>query len=312
MDCSLNSMSIEEFLKEKREEIVKKIVDTPLTTSEGGVKRAELIENLRAMMYVIKRELEQFESVITTQENEIQMYISSTETHITTLKKVIGKTTNVPASTRYADVVKTNPTPPPQVKGMLRVNTTSKYYRGSALIQPSHLNTSTGYPTTKVEIAPGIHIGAWIIQTPTDCHKYLGFLCYNPNDNRCWFSINNIAYPAFVTKVFDSHETPKKFAEYEPGKEKYPNQIENFYRPPEKFDESKDIRCLTNRLKYLPTSVSDQNVHNIYNVRISDKDNLKTDIINSSESDARLACDVGSHGFLVGLAIREYYRSSTA
>ena len=249
---------------------MKNIIDANPLGSSGDVDRIHLLNFMREISVSFMEIAESIDTVVAEEDKKIQDHIDQTESHISKLRKQMGCELEIkkPAASFAAITTKINPN-----------------------IAKKHL------------VADGVYVEAFSIKETAECHKHKGFWCYNPADSRFWVSINGIAIPSFVTKVHQSDRTPIKFTEYDAYKKCPPEKMKDFYRPPEVFPGSRDIRHLTDRLRFCPASQPDDSQ---YIIRASDKTTLAKDITMLTNRDARLIYDVASHYMMLGFVVREH------
>ena len=154
-------------------------------------------------------------------------------------------------------------------------------------------------------VVEGVPIEVYMIDSPQDCHRYLGWWCYCQERGRYYTSLNGTVVKAAPTIIRPSIETPNKFHEdrrcnAEDSKRPTYESLKDstFYVPPELIKGSKDVRELTNRMVYSPTS-DDYERRNPYVYRLGSSDHLRTDLSEVSESDFRLQMDINGWGTLI-------------
>lgn len=141
------------------------------------------------------------------------------------------------------------------------------------------------------EIAPGVYIQAFTIDKPTQCHDYLGWLCYNPDTERFYLSINGEILAGNTTVINSADKTPIKFNEHHDcalGQGHLLDYKDNkFYVPPECNPASRDIHRLTNRMHYAPAS-QPLTERDKYCYRLGSRENAKADLAALEPKDFRL------------------------
>lgn len=102
------------------------------------------------------------------------------------------------------------------------------------------------------EISPGCTIDVYIIDSPEQCHKYPGHMCYCPGNEMCYHSINGAAIQYNVLRV-NKNDNPVESPENidAVGKQSVKKYAE-FYVPPELEFNTYDCSRMTDRIFYAP------------------------------------------------------------
>lgn len=160
-----------------------------------------------------------------------------------------------------------------------------------------------GLQLVKQEIAPGVSIDVYIIDSSEKCHDYLGWLCYCTYSKMFWQSVNGVAIQYKVLHINSEKDRPVKFLEHiDAGSKNVSPQHSSFYVPPELDSNSRDERQLTNRMKYVPSECTPGD-NQLYIYRVGSRQYLARDLANMSDMDIRQMRDIcGSFG-LVGIAV---------
>ncbi len=267
-------------------ELAGPVTDTNASTRIAVLQALKDISDTQAKSSSILQE------IISSENTQIQKHITDTEAKLMSLIKTLYS--DAPASS-FADMAKKTPpktmTPAPPVLVV-----------GSGLKQP----VMAKLPDTKFTVCKNINIPAFPIRTAAECHKYKGYWCWNADDNRFWISINGLAVPGYVTKVHAANACPIKFMEYDQQKKQNTDKINNYYKPPELFPGSSDIRHLTDRLRY--HNDTDRYNNDQFIISVSDADHVAEDISLLTDKNARLVCDVSSHYMMLGYLVRSLYK----
>lgn len=271
-------------------EIAKELTG-PVTDTNAST-RISVLQTLKDIGDTQAKSSSILQDIISSENSRIQKHITDTEAKLMSLIKTLYN--EAPASS-FADMAKK--TPPKIV-----VPAQSVSIVGSGLKQP----TVAKLPETKYTVCKDILIPAFPIKTAVECHKYKGYWCWNADDNRFWISVNGLAIPGYVTKVHAANSCPIKFTEYDQHKKRDSDKPNNYYRPPELFPGSSDIRHLTDRLRY--HNDTDRYNNDQFIMSVSDSDNVARDISMLTDKNARLVCDVSSHYMMLGYLVRSLYK----
>ncbi len=294
---NMNSTSVEKIQKLLNDidtELSNLSQTMPITiTDDNAPVQVSLLKSLRDMVDIQTKSLNTLQSIVNTSNTNIQKYVVDTEEKLVNLLKTMNETPN----NSFADVTKKS-----SVKTVCFAPTSTTAVIGAGLKQ----SILSKLPEHKYQVCKNISIPAYPIKSAIDCHKYKGYWCWNASDNRFWISINGLAVPGFVTTVHAANSCPTKFTEYDHQKNRDTDKINNYYKPPELYPGSCDIRHLTDRLRY-------HNDSNKYNndqfiIRVSDADHVANDINMLTDKDARLMCDITSHYMMIGYLVRSLYK----
>lgn len=147
------------------------------------------------------------------------------------------------------------------------------------------------------EVAPDTFISAITISKKEECHNHLGWWCWCPEDNRFCISINGCIYSGSTTIIHQSNIQPVKFFEHRRSDKVDNWQESDYYVPPEKNPESRDVRQFTNKMKFVPASRNLEK-YETYAYRLGSKDTLRNDIMSLKPEDFRIFSDLTTNFLL--------------
>lgn len=151
--------------------------------------------------------------------------------------------------------------------------------------------------TVRREVAPDTFISAITVNTKEECHNHLGWWCWCPSENRFCISINGHVYSGNTTVIHQSNVQPVKFFEHRRSDRVENWQESDYYVPPEKNPESKDIRQFTNKMKFVPASRNLEK-YETYAYRLGSKDTLRDDVMCLKPEDYRIFSDLTTNFLL--------------
>ena len=254
----------------------------------------------------LRRVQDRLNNIIDKEDRYIAEYIASQEEFIKRLKNRFNKNDvkndvkpSLPQSVTVQPVLKTEEEGwniVARKKRILAVSKTRSRLLGSALSQMPINNLA---PETLHELAPGVMLPSRSIRTPEECHAHVGMVCWEQASKRFWFSLNGYAISFSMGNVWwapQDLKKPIKTTEFDPEKYCHPADVRNYYFPPEiEYNIThpcNDQRNFTTIATYCPMSVEADHP----SLRVSDKSNLREDIINAKPQDIRYAADYHSHG----------------
>ena len=256
------------------------------------LRKSEMLSELPKILSDITGTLKYINDLYTTEKRNLEDDITTNLNNINKAKKMFNNVNN--NNSTWAKIAET-----PQVveheDNKTYVNKTVQHMNGS----PKPVN---------YQIADGVHIPAYTIDHPEECHKYKGWFCWSPRYSRFYISINGLILSGVTTIILPAKQKPMKFHVYKFCKDGKICDVDykktEFYVPPECTEEpnkSEDVRCFTNRMCYVPASVAPEK-HEICCYRIGSKDNLSDDLKHISRDDYKLYSDMTDNFLLIWYA----------
>jgi hypothetical protein len=161
--------------------------------------------------------------------------------------------------------------------------------------------TRVGEKLIQHQIAHGVKIQAYVIDSPQQCHNRLGWWCYCPATERYHLSVNGEIFSAITTVIRPASDTPLKFIEHKSCHNRTSCDIDyetvDFYVPRELNPLSRDRRQLTNRMHFVPAS-QHLKPNEKYVYRIGSSATLEADLAAMQDADYRLLIDIAGNFLL--------------
>lgn len=297
---------------ELRDQIIKyteKLASLSVYNREELFEKGKMLSNLQCVEQTLAETLEMLHNKVTEQKLVMEKYMRDAEESFNAVRQNIYNAnadvhTSAPVTVQKP-IVKEHQLKAPTFAEKVMENTKPK------LLHPPKTVEKNGWievgkkiqkvvgPSKAVrrEVAPDTFISAITVSKKEECHNHLGWWCWCPDDNRFCISINGNIYSGCTTIIHQSNVQPVKFFEHRRSDRVDNWQESDYYVPPEKNPESKDVRQFTNKMKFVPASRNLEK-YETYAYRLGSKDTLRNDIMSLKPEDYRIFSDLTTNYLL--------------
>lgn len=240
-----------------------------------------------------------FGDIVEIERTDIANSLNAKEEKINELKQQVI----IPKSAEVSKPAEAKPSAKALAPANVWAEKASKAQKSTTSLSIATPARTFGSQLVKQNIAPGVSIDVYIIDSSEKCHDHLGWLCYCTYSKMFWLSVNGVAIRHKVLHINSEKDRPVKFLEHiDAGSKSVSPQHSSFYVPPEMDSNSHDERQLTNRMRYVPSECTPGD-NQLYIYRVGSRQYLARDLANMSDMDIRQMRDIcGSFG-LVGIAV---------
>jgi hypothetical protein len=260
--------------------IVKDFEKIPCDTT---IKKAEKMQELKALAELLQEQLQSIRSTITKGTNEIDAHLTSKFKELANVKEIINSPIHAPSSSTvqptktWSEVAALGGTTPPTTV----VATITKDVP----------------ETQKVEIVPGIFVEAFKIKSDKECFDHRGYLCVDKRSDKICYALNDTIVRGRITRILSKDSPVCKWRSFNPyiGNADTDNK---FYHE----DDPTDYHWLTNRMEYYPASANQNNTP-LYSYGIGDRNYMMKDLQCATSPQLKLSLDLAAHFALTAYLI---------
>lgn len=295
----MESMTIIEVITLATQQIenIQASIQAVVLDNSGMIKRSDIIGELSDVQLSLQKLADKAASIVAAERKVIEDKLKDEQEKLEKVKLSLKKNVTPPAptikpkakeSSKWCDMVAdTTPTVSAIVKEAKSAPVKEK--KGPI----------------NVLIAEGVYLAVHEIKKESDCHLFKGWWCWISATNKFYLSVNDEILYGTTTIIRDAKETPNKLREhYNSANVDYTKTT--YYIPSELNPSSKDVRELSNRLKFVPASYDISAEKDVYTYRLGCKSTLKSDLVSVNEADVRLYKDITvNHMLVMTVAMRE-------
>lgn len=305
MNFGLNLATANTELREQITKYTERLASLSVYNREELFEKGKMLSNLQSVEQTLAETLEILHNKVTEQKLVMEKYMRDAEESFNAVRQNIysaNTEVHIPAPVQPSPAQK--PVLKPTFAEKVMENTVKSKHQ---LVKSSEKNCwvdvskkAVKISTSKAvrrEVAPDTFISAVTISRKEECHNHLGWWCWCPDDNRFCISINGNIYSGCTTIIHQSNVQPVKFFEHRRSDRVDNWQESDYYVPPEKNPESKDVRQFTNKMKFVPASRNLEK-YETYAYRLGSKDTLRDDIMSLKPEDYRIFSDLTTNYLL--------------
>lgn len=305
MNFGLNLATANAELREQITKYTERLASLSVYNREELFEKGKMLSHLQSVEQTLAETLEILHNKVTEQKLVMEKYMRDAEESFNAVRQNIYS-----ANTEVH--IQPPVQPSPAQKPVLKPTFAEKVMENTVkskqqLVKSSEKNCwvdvskkAVKISTSKAvrrEVAPDTFISAVTISRKEECHNHLGWWCWCPDDNRFCISINGNIYSGCTTIIHQSNVQPVKFFEHRRSDRVDNWQESDYYVPPEKNPESKDVRQFTNKMKFVPASRNLEK-YETYAYRLGSKDTLRDDIMSLKPEDYRIFSDLTTNYLL--------------
>lgn len=301
MNFSSNLAAANNELRDQITKYTEKLGSLSVYNRDELFEKGKMLSNLQSVELTLAETLEMLHNKVTEQKLVMEKYMRDAEESFNAVRQNIynaNAEVHVPepmqkpvVKATFAEKVMENAIKPKQIQ-LPKISEKNGWVEVGKKIHKASPSKAV-----RREVAPDTFISAITISKKEDCHNHLGWWCWCPEDNRFCISINGCIYSGCTTVIHQSNVQPVKFFEHRRSDRVDNWQESDYYVPPEKNSESKDVRQFTNKMKFVPASRNLEK-YETYAYRLGSKDTLRNDIMSLKPEDYRIFSDLTTNYLL--------------